>query len=316
MTAAAEITVCEIVNRLAKQAPDVCRTLLPAGKNDGAEFRVGDVKNSPGKSLAVHLFGAKAGLWADFATGQKGDMLDLVEAVQGTDKAGAVAWAKGFLAIANYDQPVIKGKRRFALEINKETKNPNGTEVETYLRDFRHITRPIPSILRYHPNLKHGNTGLFFPAMVASVQVPDGKVIAVHRTYLQPGGYGKAEVRPPKMTLGRLQDGAVHLAPAGKALGLAEGVETGLSAMQLFEIPVWVVLSCGRFTNVAIPADVIELHLFADNGNAGREAAWKAAEHWTALGKRVVIRRPPDVFDDWNDALPHWHERAVGEWEY
>jgi len=34
------------------------------------------------------------------------------------------------------------------------------------------------------------------------------------------------------------------------------------------------------------------------------------------LGKRVVVRRPPDIFGDWNDVLPHWHERPVGGWEF
>jgi len=315
MTAAAEITVTEIADRLAKRALDVCRTLLPAGKKDGPEYRVGDVCNSPGKSLAVHLRGTKAGVWSDFATGENGDLIDLVQVVHGTEKAGAVAWAKTFLGIANDNRPPTSSNRRFALDIYEKTHDANGTEAEAYLR-YRGINRPTPLSLRFHPNLKQPDTGLEFPTMVAGVQALDGQVIAIHRTFLQPGGRGKAVVNKPTMLLASPEDGAVRLAPAEKALGLAEGIETGLSAQQLFEIPVWAALSCTRFTDVAIPADVIELQVFADNGGPGRETAKKAAEHWSAAGKRVVIRRPPDAFGDWNDALPHWNERPIGEWEY
>jgi hypothetical protein len=128
-------------------------------------------------------------------------------------------------------------------------------------------------------------------------------------------GSGKAAVISPKMALGSLQDGAVRLGRAGKVLGLAEGIETGLSAQQLFELPVWACLG-SRFDRVTIPASVIEVQIFADNGEPGQEAAAKARDVFTKGGKRVAIRRPPESFDDWNEILPHWHERPVGDWEF
>lgn len=202
-----------------------------------------------------------------------------------------------------------------ALEIWRSTNTADRTPVETYLHE-RAITPPIPPCLRYHANLKHWDTGLFFPAMVAGVQDGDGKFTAIHRTYLLPDGRGKAEVLKPKKLLGSPADGAIRLAPAEKALGLAEGIETALSALQLFEIPVWAALSCSRFASVAIPDEVIEVQIFADNGAPGIEAAAKARDTFTAAGKRVAIRRPPEAFGDWNDALPTWHERPVGDWEF
>lgn len=270
-------------------------------------------------SLAVDL---KKNTFYDHQAGEGGGVLDLVCREQRfTSHREARDWL--------HDKGLVEGdnsrnrqadddtsrKRRFALEIWKASVDADRTEVETYLRG-RHIAPPAPPSLCFHSNLKHGRTGLYFPAMVAGVQAPNGEVIAIHRTYLQPGGHGKAQINQPKMALGALDDGAVRLAPAEKVLGLAEGIETSLSAQQLFEIPVWATLSCGRFANVAISADVIELQIFADNGGPGRDAARKAAKHWAAAGKRVVIRRPPDPFSDWNDALPHWNERPVGEWDY
>ena len=67
---------------------------------------------------------------------------------------------------------------------------------------------------------------------------------------------------------------------------------------------------------VSPPADVIEVQIFADNGKEGREAAEKAAKHFTKAGKRVAVRYPPEQFDDWNDVLPHWREQPVGDWEF
>ncbi len=94
----------------------------------------------------------------------------------------------------------------------------------------------------------------------------------------------------------------MRLGRAGKALGLAEGIETGLSAQQLFEIPVWAALG-SRMDRVDLPGAVIEVHIFGDNGKPGREAAEKAAERFTSQGRRVMLRFPPEPFGDWNDAL-------------
>ncbi len=161
---------------------------------------------------------------------------------------------------------------------------------------------PWPIWLRYHGALKHAPTNLRFPALVAGVTSGGGKFIAVHRTYLKLDGSGKAAVTSPKMALGSLQDGAVRLGRADKALGLAEGLESALSAQQLFELPVWAVLG-SRLDRGVIPASVIEVQVFGDNGDKGHEAAEKAAKRFTEDGHRVAIRYPPEQFGDWNDAL-------------
>jgi hypothetical protein len=261
-------------------------------------------------SLAIDR---KKNAWYDHETGEGGGVLDLVCRKIGGSRGEARAWLRNELGLATnsttnrsttrttLDNDGARN-RRFALETWAASVDAERTEVQTHLQG-RHITGPIPPSIRFHAHLKYSNGGLFFPCMVAAVQAPNGKVIAIHRTFLQPGGRGKAQVRNPKKTLGKLDDGAVRLAPAEKALGLAEGIETALSAMQLFEIPVWAALSCGRFASVAIPDDVVELQIFADNGAEGLEAADRAARHFASLGKRVFVRPPHPRFGDWNDAL-------------
>lgn len=64
----------ELMARLAA----VLITLFPAGKQRRGKFLIGDVLGSPGDSLEVVLDGDKAGLWTDRATGDGGDIFDLI----------------------------------------------------------------------------------------------------------------------------------------------------------------------------------------------------------------------------------------------
>ena len=66
----------------------VLATLFPAGKKRKGRFLIGDVLGSPGDSLEVVLDGEKAGLWTDRATGDGGDIFDLIAAYLGVDVHG------------------------------------------------------------------------------------------------------------------------------------------------------------------------------------------------------------------------------------
>ncbi len=189
-----------------------------------------------------------------------------------------------------------------ALEIWRSSRPAEGSPVEQYLLG-RGVTIPIPPTIRYHPDVRYERSSLLLPCMVAAITDADRKVIAVQRTFLRCDGRGKANVSGPKLSLGAMRDGAVHLGPAGPVLGLAEGVETGLSVMQLFDLPVWCSLSASRLDRLWLPPEAQEVQVFADNDAPGHEAAERAAKAYQAQGRRVVIRFPPEHFGDWNDAL-------------
>lgn len=75
--------ITDVVDRLALNAEAVCRHYLPRGRRQGGYWRVGDLANTPGCSLFVRLqSGARgpAGKWTDAATGQHGDLLDIIRA--------------------------------------------------------------------------------------------------------------------------------------------------------------------------------------------------------------------------------------------
>ena len=159
--------------------------------------------------------------------------------------------------------------------------------------------------LRYLQRTPLGPRGAvqFLPAMLAAVTTDVG-VIAVHRTFLDPGSGRLAGFERPKRALGSLGCGAVRLAPpAADRLGLAEGIESALSAMQLFGIPCWATLGNERFGLVALPESVRELHLFIDNDAGGELAAQRARKAFSASGRVIRSRAPGSAGFDWNDEL-------------
>jgi twinkle protein len=108
------VTPREIAERLARDAEGIARMLLPDGKREGSEWRVGSIAREPGKSLGVHLNGGKAGVWSDFATGDSGDLLDLWAATRKLCIAGAIREAKAHVGIQDprFDGPREKTYRR------------------------------------------------------------------------------------------------------------------------------------------------------------------------------------------------------------
>jgi hypothetical protein len=92
------------------------------------------------------------------------------------------------------------------------------------------------------------------PALIAAVQRPDGKIVAIQQTRLTSAG--EKVSNQPRMTLGALGAGAVRFGPAGEDVGLAEGVESALSAMQLSGVSVWASLGKSRLHQVELPPEV------------------------------------------------------------
>ena len=192
-------------------------------------------------------------------------------------------------------------RRAAALRIWRQCRPASGSPVETYLRSRGIILLPPPSI-RFHPSLLHRPSGRQLPAMVAGVQALDGRVTAVHRTWLRDDGGGKADVKRPKMMLGSVAPGAVRLARAGTELHVGEGLETCLAAMQATGQSTWAALSASGLETLVLPETTREVLVLADSDAAGEQAAQAAARRWVRLGLRVRIARPP-AGADFNDVL-------------
>lgn len=193
-------------------------------------------------------------------------------------------------------------KQAEALAIWRAARPIAGTIAEAYLREARRIGVALPDCLRFHPRLAVGPRELGdAPAMVAAVTDLAGELVAVQRTFLLPDGSGKAAVERPKRALGPVGLGAVRLAPATMIIGIAEGIETGLSAMELFRVPVWCVLG-SNLARIELPAFVRNVAIFADRGEAGERAAAIAARAFHEQKRKVAVRYAAQG-KDFNDEL-------------
>ena len=137
--------------------------------------------------------------------------------------------------------------------------------------------------------------------MIAAIQNKDGKMSAIHRTYLTNGK--KAEVEQPKKAIGPITPGcAIRLYEITDTLGVAEGIETAIAAHQLFELPVWSLISAGQMEKFDWPETVKKMIIFADNDLSftGQKAAFTLAYRAKSKGLRVRVEIP-DRIADWAD---------------
>ena len=206
------------------------------------------------------------------------------------------------------EMPDVKPKRdmgALAVRLWKASVPIAGTLAEEYLL-ARGLSPPYSKALRFNPStiLGSGPTKRIMPAMIAAAENDMG-VAAVQRTFLDPEDVLRKPIPKPKVSLGLIGTAAIRLAPATDELGLAEGIEDALSAMEWFGTPTWALGGVERLAFVAIPEKVRRVIVYADRGRAAERLLEKARDHLTANGRELIPRLPPH-HDDWNDA---WRAR-------
>ncbi len=164
----------------------------------------------------------------------------------------------------------------------------------------------VPACIRFHPALPYrhddGSTTRH-PAMVAKVQDADGNGVAIHRTYLTCDG-NKADVPTVKKIAGSLPpSSAVRLFPASSTIGIAEGIETALSASVRFGVSVWAAVSSGGMERWTPPPGTERVTIFGDNdlSGTGQAAAWNLAKRLIAAGVAVEGKIPDEPGTGWAD---------------
>ncbi len=128
----------EIISLLNNDVENVCRYLLPNGKRVGHEWRVGSLNGEPGKSLGIHLNGNKAGVWADFATGEKGDLFDLWKKINNATTIEAINQIKRYFNI-NEDHN-LKNKKIKNYQIPPKVEPYFNEKLRNYLIQDRKLT--------------------------------------------------------------------------------------------------------------------------------------------------------------------------------
>jgi len=188
----------------------------------------------------------------------------------------------------------------------------DGDPVSLYLAKRGCALAPWSKSLRYVPEMKHYSTNTTWPGMIAVFTGPDDRPATIHRTYLARGG-GKAMVDPPRMFMkgAVVAGGAIRLHPVDQVMGIAEGIETALSARALFDImPVWATTSAAMLAAWQAPAGVSCIKIFGDSDKnfVGQAAAYALAKRLVVEAERDKIKRVVEVMlpphgKDWNDVL-------------
>ncbi|QEY23815.1 DUF7146 domain-containing protein [Neisseria animalis] len=166
------------------------------------------------------------------------------------------------------------------------------------------------------------------PAMLAAVTDTAGNLQGLHKTYLQysDSRIGKLQAVYPdtdeplpakKMQsrhAGALTGAAVHLAAPDTQgrLIVAEGIETALAAMELFQIPAIAALSAHGMKSLQWPPSVKELFICADHdhSNTGMKAARDLSVRAVKTGIAARIWQPESAG---HDALDELNARKTGE---
>lgn len=178
-----------------------------------------------------------------------------------------------------------------------------------YLRSRRCVV-PAYGDLRWLPSLKHPS-GYVGPALVALItDIHTREPLSLHRTWITESG--KADIENPRLLLGNhsIVGGVIRLYPDDEVtnwLGLAEGIETGLSLAWAYR-PVWATIDAGHLAQFPLLAGVGELVIAVDQDPAGITAANTCATRWVNDNRTVLLTNQSK--NDLNDVLTEvCHER-------
>lgn len=290
----------DLARRLSHKAEAVCLFYLPQGRRHGNYWHCGDVQGTPGQSLYVHLTGSHAGKWTDAATGEHGDLLDLISLNQGLDLRGALIEAEQFLCAPRPPArpahlPVSSCPSEAARRLFSASRSIHGTLAETWLRSRGLVLPSDIAALRFHPHCYYGAPSgrEIWPALIAAVTDTQGCITGVHRTWLDPSG-GKAPVDQPRRAMGHLLGNGVRFGVASDVIAATEGIETALTLKTVMpDMPVIAALSASHLSALILPPALRCLYVAHDNDKAGhlalerlRERFQKSAVDIRALGPR------------------------------
>ena len=333
------MNAASVATALAERAEAVCRHYLSYGRRRGRYWVAGDLDGGRGRSLFVRLAPpGTPGKFVDAATGEHGDLLDIVRHRIGAPTLrAALDEARAFLA-----RPAAPAAgtgdaydaTEAARRLWRRCRAIDGTHAEAYLH-ARGLARCRFPALRYHPALLYRDGGCVcrLPALVAAVTAgaedPSGPgehpgpgeridrndVCGVLRTWLDRRRPAKANVIRPRKALGRVHGHAVRFGlPAdGAALLVGEGIETVLSLVTAVpSVAAAAALSAGSLGAFAPPPGVARIVIARDNDAEGERAAERLARRCARAGVAATVIVPRG--EDFNDDLLAFGPAALAAW--
>jgi Toprim domain len=287
----------------------------------GRYWLVGDVANTPGRSLFVRLTGpdsgkGAAGKWMDAATGDHGDLLDLIALNRRLDRVRDVLdEARSFLRLPREEYT----SDRSTQEPSAPTRSPEsarrlfamsqpiaGTIAAAYLRRRGITSMHGNAALRFHPRCYYRSDDdtptEIWPALIAAVTDLDVRITGVHRTWLDPSGRDKAPVELPRRAMGHLLGHGVRFGVANDVLVAGEGIETILSLRCVMPtMPMIAALSAAHLAAILFPVTLRRLYIARDADPAGDGAKASLIDRATEAGIEAISLSP--TLEDFNEDL-------------
>ena len=318
-------TANDLARRLGRQAEAVCRHYLSNGRRQGNFWLVGDVHNTPGRSMFVRLGDTpkgEAGKWTDAATGEHGDLLDVIQQSCGlVDFKDVAEEARSFLSLPQPEPETNRHRSRTpsapsgspepARRLFAMSQPVERTLVEAYLRDRGITALHGTGSLRFHPRCYYRPDDLSptetWPAMIAAVTDLSGHLTGAHRTWLDPGGFtestlGKAPIDTPRRSMGDLLGHAVRFGVAGEVMAAGEGIETMLSLRCVLPtMPTVAALSAAHLSAILFPDALRRLYIARDDDPAGDVAMATLINRAQEAGIEAIVISPR--LGDFNEDL-------------
>jgi hypothetical protein len=253
----------------------------------------------------------------DAATGQHGDLLDLIALSCGLDHLSDVlVEARRFLGLAQ-PTPIAPPRPESPAGLPDAARRLlvmsyplADTIAETYLRTRGIAITPDLRPLRFHPRcfyrITDEATGKdryeVWPALLATITDLDGKVTGVHRTWLDPSGLDKAPVSSPRRAMGHLFGHGVRFGTAADVMAAGEGLETVLSVRTILPtMPMAAALSANHLAAFRLPPTLRRIYVAQDNDPAGQRAAQELIRRAQAAGIEALPLTPS--LKDFNEDL-------------
>ena len=307
----------DLARKLSERTEAVCRHYLSNGTRSGRYWNVGDVQNSPGHSLYVRLHGPRsgrgaAGKWCDAATGEHGDLLDLIRLCLGLDTlSDALDEARSFLSEPRPEpsrespgQAAPRSSPEAARRLFAMGRPVRDTLAEAYLR-ARGITASLDDLwsLRFHPACYYRQTDdsepQTLPALLAAITDVHGNITAVQRTWLDPEQPTKAPIEDPRRSLGPQLGGGVRLGLIRDVVTVGEGLETVLSLRSACaRMPLLAGLSASHLAALELPSGLRRVYIARDHDPAGRRAEARLCAR--LRGQAIEVRSLQPAFGDFN----------------
>lgn len=205
------------------------------------------------------------------------------------------------------EEPAIaKPTRRVVSLLNESCAIENCDPARDYLASRGLWPLPEGTRLKAHPSVEYWHDSKRvgrFPALVTAIRNSDASLVTVHVTYLTAEGLKLSEYEPRKILspmTGHEGCAARIMEASGDIMGIAEGIETALSAAKLTGIRTWAAINTALLAKFDPPESVSKLVIFADRDVPGLEAASQLMQR---LQEKVRLEIRTPKAKDWNDVL-------------